>query len=73
MGSKRQRDHREMKMRGITFLEEPRVEDYGTVAVLYGNKWDLLERKTANSFSPLAARLSRCARQNQAAASLVGA
>ena len=40
------RDYREMKDRGVTFLEEPRVEAYGTVVVfedLYGNKWDLLE------------------------------
>ncbi len=40
------RDYREMKARGVVFLEEPREEAYGTVAVfedLYGNKWDLLE------------------------------
>jgi catechol 2,3-dioxygenase-like lactoylglutathione lyase family enzyme len=40
------RDHAEMKARGVRFAEEPRCEDYGTVAVfedLYGNKWDLLE------------------------------
>jgi catechol 2,3-dioxygenase-like lactoylglutathione lyase family enzyme len=40
------RDHAEMRRRGVTFNEEPRVEAYGTVAVfedLYGNKWDLLE------------------------------
>ena len=40
------RDYREMTARGIAFVEEPRAEDYGTVAVfqdLYGNKWDLLE------------------------------
>ena len=31
---------------GVTFLEEPRHEPYGTVAVfqdLYGNRWDLLQ------------------------------
>jgi hypothetical protein len=31
---------------GVTFLEAPRREAYGTVAVfedLYGNRWDLLE------------------------------
>jgi hypothetical protein len=30
----------------VKFLEQPRQESYGTVAVfedLYGNKWDLLE------------------------------
>ncbi len=40
------RDYAEMKERGVKFLEAPREEAYGTVAVfedLYGNKWDLLE------------------------------
>ena len=40
------RDHAAMLAAGVTFLETPRVEIYGTVAVfvdLYGNKWDLLE------------------------------
>jgi len=35
-----------MKERGVKFRENPREEDYGTVAVfedLYGNKWDLLQ------------------------------
>ncbi|HXQ81031.1 MAG TPA: VOC family protein [Opitutaceae bacterium] len=39
------RDYREMRQRGVRFVEEPRREEYGTVAVfedLYGNKWDLL-------------------------------
>lgn len=43
------RDFNEMQTRGVTFLEEPREEDYGTVAVfidLYGNKWDLIEPKS---------------------------
>jgi catechol 2,3-dioxygenase-like lactoylglutathione lyase family enzyme len=42
------RDYREMKSQGVRFIEEPRVESYGTVVVfedLYGNKWDLLEMK----------------------------
>jgi catechol 2,3-dioxygenase-like lactoylglutathione lyase family enzyme len=42
------RDHREMRARGVRFCEEPRKEPYGTVAVfedLYGNKWDLLMPK----------------------------
>lgn len=42
------RDYNEMRSRGVEFLEEPRREEYGTVAVfrdLYGNKWDLLERR----------------------------
>ncbi|MEM9501990.1 MAG: VOC family protein [Pseudomonadota bacterium] len=32
----------------VTFLEEPRHEPYGTVAVFsdpFGNRWDLLQRK----------------------------
>src|SRR5947207_14863369 len=39
------RDFNAMQSRGITFLESPRQEPYGTVAVfedLYSNKWDLL-------------------------------
>ena len=41
-----QRDYSHMKAHGVEFLEEPRHEPYGIVAVfkdLYGNKWDLLE------------------------------
>jgi catechol 2,3-dioxygenase-like lactoylglutathione lyase family enzyme len=40
------RDHARMTAAGVRFLEEPRHEPYGTVAVfedLYGNKWDLLQ------------------------------
>jgi len=43
------RDHARMRASGVRFLEEPREESYGTVAVfedLYGNKWDLLEPRT---------------------------
>jgi catechol 2,3-dioxygenase-like lactoylglutathione lyase family enzyme len=43
------RDYRAYQFRGIHFLETPREESYGTVAVfedLYGNKWDLLQPKT---------------------------
>ncbi|MFJ5733076.1 VOC family protein [Streptomyces paradoxus] len=39
-------DHARMTAAGVTFLEEPRHEPYGTVAVfqdLYGNRWDLLQ------------------------------
>lgn len=42
------RDYNFMKENGVTFLETPREEVYATVAVfqdLYGNKWDLLQRK----------------------------
>ena len=37
-----------MSARGVRFMEAPRHEAYGTVAVfedLYGNRWDLLELK----------------------------
>lgn len=40
------RDYNDMVSRGIAFVREPKVADYGTVAVfsdLYGNLWDLLE------------------------------
>ena len=42
------RDHELMSARGVIFLEEPRHEAYGSVAVfadLYGNKWDLIQPK----------------------------
>lgn len=42
------RDYPVMRSRGITFVREPKQADYGTVAVfedLYGNLWDLVERK----------------------------
>ena len=41
------RDHADMLKRGVTFLETPRYESYGTVAVFedpFGNKWDLIEK-----------------------------
>lgn len=40
------RDHAAMCAAGVRFLESPRAEDYGIVAVFldpWGNKWDLLE------------------------------
>ncbi|WP_069169436.1 VOC family protein [Streptomyces griseus] len=39
-------DHARMRAAGVRFLEEPRHEAYGSVAVfedLYGNRWDLLQ------------------------------
>lgn len=42
------RDHAAFSAAGVRFLETPRREAYGTVAVfedLYGNKWDLIEPK----------------------------
>ncbi len=44
------RDRARMLAEGVRFIEEPRHESYGTVAVfldLYGNKWDLIGRKEA--------------------------
>ncbi len=41
------RDHAAMTAAGVTFLEAPRAEPYGKVAVFadpFGNKWDLIER-----------------------------
>jgi hypothetical protein len=35
-----------MQSRGVRFVEEPRNEGYGTVAIfldLYGNRWDLVQ------------------------------
>ncbi|EKX67446.1 VOC family protein [Streptomyces ipomoeae] len=43
------RDHARMLAVGVRFLEEPRHEPYGSVAVfedLYGNRWDLLQPAT---------------------------
>jgi catechol 2,3-dioxygenase-like lactoylglutathione lyase family enzyme len=41
-----ERDHAAFRERGVVFVEEPRLEPYGTVAVftdLYGNRWHLIE------------------------------
>jgi catechol 2,3-dioxygenase-like lactoylglutathione lyase family enzyme len=41
-------DYERFKSRGVTFTEAPRHEEYGKVVVfldLYGNKWDLVERR----------------------------
>ena len=42
------RDYNEMRSLGVKFEREPKEETYGTVAVfkdLYGNLWDLIERR----------------------------
>jgi len=42
------RDYTAMTAAGVTFLETPRHEAYGTVVVFqdpFGNKWDLIEPK----------------------------
>ena len=41
-------DHARFVDRGVRFLESPRAESYGTVAVFedpFGNKWDLIQPK----------------------------
>jgi catechol 2,3-dioxygenase-like lactoylglutathione lyase family enzyme len=43
------RDYNDFTAKGVKFVREPKVEDYGTVAVfadLYGNLWDLVEWKS---------------------------
>ncbi len=40
------RDHADYSAKGVEFLEEPRHEPYGVVAVFvdsFGNRWDLVE------------------------------
>ena len=40
------KDYEQMKLKSVVFLEQPREEVYGTVAVfedLYGNRWDLIQ------------------------------
>lgn len=42
------RDHQHMLANNVEFLESPREEIYGKVAVFrdpFGNKWDLIERR----------------------------
>jgi len=42
------RDYNRMVSEGISFVREPIIESYGTIAVfkdLYGNLWDLIEKK----------------------------
>jgi catechol 2,3-dioxygenase-like lactoylglutathione lyase family enzyme len=48
------RDHAAMRATGVKFLEEPRHEAYGTVAVFEdccGNKWDLLQSNQSMSLN----------------------
>lgn len=44
------KDHARMSAAGVRFLEAPRHEPYGSVAVfedLYGTRWDLIQRAAA--------------------------
>ncbi|MBL8854236.1 MAG: VOC family protein [Planctomycetaceae bacterium] len=46
------RDYHAFKDKGVEFVREPKVEDYGTVAVfkdLYGNQWDLIQNNSTVS------------------------
>lgn len=48
------RDYALLRSRGVHFIREPQVQDYGTVAVfedLYGNRWDLLEMRSDHLMS----------------------
>jgi catechol 2,3-dioxygenase-like lactoylglutathione lyase family enzyme len=50
------RDYKRMVSIGITFIREPKEQEYGTVAVfedLYGNLWDLLQLSPSH---PMASR-----------------
>lgn len=45
------RDYHALRARGVHFVETPRAESYGTVAVfedIYRNRWDLLQLKAAD-------------------------
>ena len=47
------RDYKNMKGQGISFVREPAEEVWGTVAVfkdLYGNLWDLIEPKDSSLY-----------------------
>lgn len=53
------RDYQRLVAAGIRFVREPRLAEYGTVAVfadLYGNLWDLLQ---LNADHPIARRAAR--------------
>jgi catechol 2,3-dioxygenase-like lactoylglutathione lyase family enzyme len=44
------RDYHDFQGRGVQFAEQPRQEEFGTVAVfldLYGNRWDLVQPRHA--------------------------
>lgn len=49
------RDVQTYTARGVTFVERPRRESYGTVAVfedLYGNRWDLIQHTGTSGAEP---------------------
>jgi len=57
------RDYDLLRSRGVRFVREPKVADYGTVAVfedLYGNRWDLVQMSPDH---PISRRLAEGATQ----------
>ena len=51
------RDYERLRSNGVTFVRDPKEEEYGMVAVfedLYGNLWDLLQLRDGH---PIAARM----------------
>jgi catechol 2,3-dioxygenase-like lactoylglutathione lyase family enzyme len=49
------RDHARYVAAGVRFVEEPRAEPYGTVAVFedaFGNRWDLIQSAPPRRRSP---------------------
>ena len=49
------RDYHALAARKVKFVREPKQQPYGTVAVfedLYGNLWDLIERKGPRHLKP---------------------
>jgi catechol 2,3-dioxygenase-like lactoylglutathione lyase family enzyme len=51
-----QRDHAAFRESGVVFVDGPRLEPYGTVAVftdLYGNRWDLIEPAGSDGGAPI--------------------
>lgn len=51
------RDYERLRANGVTFVREPKEEEYGMVAVfedVYGNLWDLLQLRRGH---PVAARM----------------
>ena len=45
-------DYHALQVRGVHFVETPRTESYGTVAVfedIYRNRWDLLQLTSAEA------------------------
>lgn len=57
-----ERDYRTYAGRGVCFVEPPRVETYGKVAVfedLYGNRWDLIQHTAASGMSAYESEMCR--------------